>query len=84
MASMLGIRAGKNYDAGETKHGIHESVYTAYLEEMLVKARERLKKLRADPAKFDEQIREAEDEIEILESLHENFDASMDVFGRME
>ncbi len=61
-------------------HERHESVYEVHLTELLQEARERLKRLKADPHTLHEQLKEMEDEIQTLENLHENYDHSMDVF----
>lgn len=62
------------------KSVIHGSDYEIDLENLLESAKDKLKKLRANTKSTSEEIREVEDEIQILESLHENYDKSMNVF----
>jgi hypothetical protein len=59
-------------------HG--ESNYEVGLEDLLVQTREKLKKMQSDPTTSKEQMRLAEEDLQILESLWENYHIGMNVF----
>ena len=56
------------------------SNYERAVDEFLVKAKQILEKLRADPQATKKQIKNAKHDITYLESLHENFFIGMNVF----
>lgn len=58
----------------------HGSDYEIDLEDLLEAAKDKLKKLKANAKSTDEELKEVEDEIQAIESLHENYDESMSVF----
>lgn len=58
----------------------HGSDYEIDLEDLLEAAKDKLKKLKTNAKSTDEELKDAEDEIQAVESLHENYDESMNVF----
>lgn len=69
-----------NGDNNIVKSVTHGSDYEIDLENLLEAAKDKLKKLKANTKSTSEELKEAENEIQTLESLHENYDESMDVF----
>ncbi len=59
-------------------HG--ESNYEVGLEDLLVQTKEKLKKMQSDPTVTKEQLRLAEEDLQTLESLWENYHIGMNVF----
>jgi hypothetical protein len=59
-------------------HG--ESNYEVGLEDLLVQTREKLKKMQSDPTISKEQLRLAEEDLQTLETLWENYHIGMNVF----
>ncbi len=59
-------------------HG--ESNYEVGLEDLLVQTREKLKKMQSDPSVPKEQLRLAEEDLQTLETLWENYHIGMNVF----
>ena len=57
-----------------------ESNYERGVEDLLTEAKERLKQLRMNPETTTEQLGLAEEEVESLESLRENYYEAMNVF----
>lgn len=58
----------------------HGSDYEIDLEDLLEAAKDKLKKLKTNTKSTSEELKEVEDEIQAIESLHENYDESMSVF----
>lgn len=59
-------------------HG--ESNYEVGLETLLQEKREKVKKLQSDPHTTQETIRDATEELQVLEGLWENYHIGMNVF----
>jgi hypothetical protein len=59
-------------------HG--ESNYEVGLETLLAETREKVRKLKSDPNANQEIIREATEQLQVLESLWENYHVGMNVF----
>jgi len=59
-------------------HG--ESNYEVGLEDLLAQTKEKLKKMQSDPTVSKEQLRLAEEDLQTLESLWENYHIGMNVF----
>ena len=59
-------------------HG--ESNYEVGLEDLLAQTKEKLKKMQSDPTVTKEQLRLLEEDLQILETLWENYHIGMNVF----
>ena len=59
-------------------HG--ESNYEVGLEDLLAQTKEKLKKMQSDPTVIKEQLRLAEEDLQTLETLWENYHVGMNVF----
>ena len=59
-------------------HG--ESNYEVGLEDLLAQTKEKLKKMQSDPTVTKEQLRLAEEDLQTLETLWENYHIGMNVF----
>ena len=80
MVSSLSNEKEANDKRDDVKPVMHGSDYEIDLEDLLEVARDKLKKLKANTKSTSEELKEVEDEIQALESLHENYDESMNVF----
>ncbi|HJT10232.1 MAG TPA: hypothetical protein VJ771_05555 [Candidatus Nitrosotalea sp.] len=70
----------KNNDETNVTPVTHGSDYEIDLENLMEVMRDKLKKLKTNPKSTSEELKEVEEEIRTLESLHENYDESMNVF----
>lgn len=80
MRSALSNETKTNDDSNNVKSATYGSDYEIDLENLLEVARDKLKKLKANAKSTSEELKETEDEIQAIKSLHENYDESMNVF----
>ena len=82
--TVLMVSALSNKEANGKRDNVkpvmHGSDYEIDLEDLLEAAKDKLKKLKSDAKSTSKELKEVENEIQTLESLHENYDESMNVF----